>query len=361
MGQGSAVITATSEGRSGTATVVVTAPAQGGSLAEPFFNPGTPGHVSHIYEDWSTYGSVQAIASTNRVDGGLPWGVSDVSGISFTSGDPYGGTKALTMDYRTPVTGSPPATYGRGIKAHNFSVGSRWRNVTGAEETIVVEWAVKMSGTGAYLGKTIDFWQGGFTGNAGRWNYDPSYSTLGKSGTPCDQNPLCQRYWTNNGATRTALGASLKSPPTADTWAPQFFHDTQEQLWAPTSIYKQNMNWGTGAGEFAWGESARNMVDDRWRRFKWRLTRSQPGVTHPLTGTQNGYGRVEMWVDGIKIMEFIGDVGGRDEGHVFVGPRSFALISTGIDIHFYDLVATIHQGGALVHLGYIRIWSHQRQ
>jgi hypothetical protein len=357
---GSATITATSEGVDGsTGVTVIAAPTP--DPTEPFFDPGDPTHVSHIYEDWSTYATVGAIATTNRVDGGRPWGVSNVGGLSFeTPGDPYGSAKTLTLDYTRAVTGSPPNTYGNGLEAHNYAGGnSRWLNVTGTEEVIILEWAARFSGSNMYIGKTMDYWQGGLTGNGGRWNYDPSYSNLGDEG-PCDNNVLCTRYWTNAGQTRTALATALKSPPTSGTWAPLFSHNTNEQLWGPTSIYKQNMNWGTGPGEFAWGSRGDRMHDNVWRRFKWRLTKSQPGVTNPLTGTQNGYGRVEMWVDGVKIMEYLGDVGARDEGLVFVGPRQYALISNGINLHVYDLTATFHPGDSRVHLGYIRAWSHNR-
>jgi hypothetical protein len=64
-------------------------------------------------------------------------------------------------------------------------------------------------------------------------------------------------------------------------------------------------------------------------------------------------------------MEYIGDVGGFDQG--LVNSRDASLggntwFTDSSILHFYNLsaVAGIFDGGSTVHIGYVRMWSESR-
>jgi hypothetical protein len=59
-------------------------------------------------------------------------------------------------------------------------------------------------------------------------------------------------------------------------------------------------------------------------------------------------------------MEYIGDVGARDEGQVFVDPTGTEDQLAG-QITYFELASRRYQGGGLLDIGTIRIWSHSRQ
>ena len=56
--------------------------------------------------------------------------------------------------------------------------------------------------------------------------------------------------------------------------------------------------------------------------------------------------------------EYLGDAGQNAAGAVYVQSAPFLPA----DIHFYDLTAVYdnYPGGATVHVGYIRVWTHPR-
>jgi hypothetical protein len=123
------------------------------------------------------------------------------------------------------------------------------------------------------------------------------------------------------------------------------------------------MNWGLSPGLFDWNANAdldgigTPMNGGHWLYWKLQYTKDQPNTSY-------GHGRIEAWVGRrpgalLKIMEYIGDIGGREEGMVFVGPRQYPFFTANSKIGFFNLSAGINPGG-YVDVGTIRIWSRPR-
>ena len=95
-----------------------------------------------------------------------------------------------------------------------------------------------------------------------------------------------------------------------------------------------------------------------WLYYKIQITKQKPGEGY-------GNGRIEMWIGRtpgslVKVMEYLGDVGLRDAGEVFVDPTGTNDQLAG-PVYFFALAARRYTGGAIVDIGTIRIWSHSRQ
>ena len=94
-----------------------------------------------------------------------------------------------------------------------------------------------------------------------------------------------------------------------------------------------------------------------WLYYKLRITKQAPGAGF-------GNGRIEMWIGPatgsmVKVMEFLGDVGMRDEGNVFVDPTGTSDQLLG-GVYFFELASRRYTGGGIVDIGTIRVWSHSR-
>jgi hypothetical protein len=231
----------------------------------------------------------------------------------------------------------------------------QYLNAASAKEALVIEWAWRFSGTGAYIGKIAD-WQP-YAGTD-RFNYQTQYDPLGAQRSDngpngCNADPLCSRYYTNGtpkvsgilplGGWGVGFARGLSgSSPTPGVW-----------------FYTQNR----GYPQVAWGSNGVNMVDNRWRRTIIRLTLNQNGVM--------GTGRMEEWLEvagtaPVKVMEYVGDVGGFDQGQVRgrdATQGGNTWFSAGTTLHWYNLSAVggIFNGGSTVNLGYFRMWSQPRQ
>ena len=311
---------------------------------EPFFDASNSGHVSHVFEDWSTQTSVAAIGTTDRIDGGAAWDVSDPGALSLQGPDPFGSVRSVRTSYPgSGQTARSIRTPAGPTNARNLEAGL----LAGA---VVLEWAARYSGTTAYIGKTMD-WN---NGSRGRFNYDPIAGSFGsRNNAECASDPLCALYYQNGTPRFPGL------LPSNGEWSPNVFVinediPTVDGRFTNTMQYKQNAGWPA----FQWGDEGESVRDNQWRRYKLRYTRSLPG--YPL-----GHGRLEMWVrqpDGttVKIMNYIGDPGGREEGLVFIGDIIRPQLD-GINIRVYEISAHINPGGAVVDIGYIHVWSHPRQ
>jgi hypothetical protein len=161
-------------------------------------------------------------------------------------------------------------------------------------------------------------------------------------------------------------------PPNFAYTAPNITRTQTQGLMPNVTIwYKQNTGWGTGPGSFSWGGgggmSGAFNADTRgtntpmwqagWLYYKLQITKQAPGQGF-------GNGRIEMWIGPtpgalVKVMDYIGDVGAKDAGLVFVDPTgsSDQLVS---DVHFFGLASRRYRGGGLVDIGTVRIWSHSR-
>jgi hypothetical protein len=212
------------------------------------------------------------------------------------------------------------------------------------------------------VGKIAD-WQP-FPGTD-RFNYQNSYDRLGAQlNNTCDNDPLCSLYYANGGATPKLAGLM----PVSGHGCAEFARSVNDGTDNVVTFYVQNRNWGDGPGLVDWDaggaiDDGAPFVDDTWRRTILRLTLNVNGVM--------GTGRLEEWMQkagepAIKVMEYIGDPGGFDAG--LVQGRNASLggntwLPDGAILHWYNLsaVAGNFDGGSLVHLGYIRIWSHPRE
>jgi hypothetical protein len=394
---GVAVITATSETRSGVANITVLTAGAG----EPVYSASNPDHVLHVFENWSTHTTVNDIGARNRSDGGPPWADAGIRryGQIVNQPDPFGSVKYVTSDQATDPPIPPHGTgahaagyhwYGGGSPANGYqgdlynaqgddnAVGGG-KNNRGfilppnaylnkpSKASVVYEWAVRMRGTNWAEGKDFDINAGNGHG-VGRFNVDIQWPAPGWTQTCTD--PLCRTYY--NGC-YTPIRPGL--PPDCYVTVRQINRDNLDLspiIGAATIHYKQNMNYGSGVGQFSNGgaQLAGGMANANtegtftpmwqagWLLYKLRLTKPAPGQGF-------GNGRVEMWIKTptrtVKIMEYIGDVGQRDAGNVYVAPSSLDELLAG-QIGVYELLSRTYTGGASgVDLGMIRIWSHSRQ
>jgi len=355
---GLATITATSGDQRGTAQVTATdLPPPG--IGVPVFDASNPNHVSHVFENWSTYATPSQIATTNRVDGGGSWDNDGASKQTFstTNNDPWFGTKTLSIDFQDPpgsVVGS--GVHQRGLTLTQDNAPARYLNAGSAQPSLVIEWAVRQSGTALYNGKVAD-WNPSGGSELGRFNFQSSYDELGAQvRASCSSDPHCAKYY-SNGVPRSI--ASRPAIPPLGVFGFQFARGSNLMGYGDLGVhfYPQNINSGTGAGQFQYGNS---LLDNVWRRVIIRLTLNQPGQAH-------GYGRIEQWVQraggpAVKVMDYNGEVGAFDQGLTFVGPNTNPWFPAGASMHWYSLTAVydIFAGGNTTHLGYFRMWSHPR-
>ncbi|HKW12193.1 MAG TPA: hypothetical protein VJO33_17535 [Gemmatimonadaceae bacterium] len=322
----------------------------------PVFDSTNHSHVLHVFEDWSAYSSASQVGQINRADGGGPWlnGNAGSQTISTNNVDPWFGKKTLDINYQQAPGSGQSLEHGLTLVQ---STPARYLNASSAKESIVLEWAWRWEG-GPYEGKIADFQP--FAGTD-RFNYqtDPDY--LGaQQQTSCDADPLCSKYYTNNGNTPRFPGL----PPQANYGTGAIARSMYAQN---PMFYRQNRNWGPGAGQVDWGGNSWatmgvSFIDNRWRRTILRLTMNNGAM---------GTGRVEEWMQiagqpAVKVMEFIGDPGGFDAGLVNgrdVSQGGNTWVSSSATLYLYNLsaVGPIFTGGNTTHLGYVRIWSEPRE
>jgi hypothetical protein len=311
-----------------------------------------------VFEDWSTYSSPSAINTTNRVDGGGPWHSQSPGHQSFSTGnnDPWFGRKTVSINFQDAPASSNHAHF-RGFELTQGGSPPRYLNAAQAHPSLVIEWAVRSSGTALYVGKVAD-WNPSSLDQLGRFNFQNSYDPLGAQvRSSCNADPHCSKYYLND-VPRTIT--SRPAIPPLGVLGYQFARSSNLMGYGSLGVhfYPQNINHGTGTGRFQYAES--QLIDNVWRRIIIRLTLAQPGQAH-------GYGRIEQWIQrageaAVKVMDYHGEVGAFDQGLVFVGPNQHVWFPTGASMHWYALTATLgnYNGGNTTHLGYFRMWSHPR-
>jgi hypothetical protein len=327
--------------------------------SEPAFNAGNPNHVLHVFEDWSTYTTPNTINTTNRVDGGGPWVDQDASRQTFSTSnnDPWFGRKTISIDFQDPPASAGDAHY-RGFELLQGGAPPRYLNAASAHPCLVIEWAFRSSGSALYVGKVAD-WNPGGLDELGRFNFQNSYDPLGAQvRTSCDADPHCSRYYVNDQPRTLPTRPAI---PPLGILGFQFARGSNLMGYGALGVhfYPQNINYGSGSGQFRYAEN--QLLDNVWRRVVIRLTLDQPGRAH-------GHGRIEQWIQragetSVKLMDYVGDVGGFDQGLTFVGPNTETWFSSGAaGLHWYALTATLgnFDGGNTTHLGYFRMWSHPR-
>ena len=107
-------------------------------------------------------------------------------------------------------------------------------------------------------------------------------------------------------------------------------------------LLKQNMNLAT------WRINVQGN-NGTWQRWTTRFTQS----TDPITDS-GGHGRVEMWVDGVQVMKYLGDDPSRCE-YGFVNVPHAALGELFPNLHFPSVNGAV--GGQWLEFDDIRIWT----
>jgi len=323
----------------------------------PVYDATNPNHVLHVFEDWSAYSTASDVGVLNRADGGGPWlnGNAAYQSIATTNVDPWFGKKTLDVNYKD-VPGSGQALE-RGLTLIQ-GTPARYLNASKVQQSLIIEWAWRYEGA-AYQGKIAD-WQP-YAGTD-RFNYQaPDYSPMGaQTQNDCDTDPLCSLFYTNHG--NTPKIAELDAPPNVGV---QHAEISRSIYAASLVYYTQNMNYGAGAGQVAWGDSppGGNMADNAWHRTILRLTLNINGVM--------GTGRIEEWdekagLPAVKVMEYIGDPGGYTAGlvngrDVSQGGNTWLTPSSTLYLYTLTSVGPIYKGGNTTHIGYVRIWSQPRE
>jgi hypothetical protein len=355
--------------------------------------------VLHVYETWANHRSVGDIGSARRTDGGPPWQDAGIRryGQIVDAPDPFGSVRYVTSDQASDPPIPPHGSgrhaagfhwYGGGSPANGFQ-GNRLdaqgddnavgggKNNRGfmlpasaylnkpARAAVVYEWAVRMRGTNWYEGKDFDI-NAGLGHGVGRFNVDVQWPPPGWTMNCSDA--LCRTYY--NGCSVPRLP---NIPPDCMTIVRQINRDNFDLspiIGAATIHYKQNLNYGTAPGQFAYGRgqltggatnaNAEGTNTPMWQAG-WLLFKLQ--ITKQATGQGFGNGRIEMWVKTptrtVKIMEYMGDAGLKDAGNVYVSPSALSELLAG-QIGVYELLSRSYTGGAIVDVGTIRIWSHSR-
>ena len=371
------------------------------SRVEPVYDAEDPDHKVHVEETWANLRSIDDIATQPRSDGGQPW--YDRGAVKYgrvvNEPDGLGSVRHVTLDYeRDP----PIAPHGTGAHAEGYHwAGAGTGNFMGDDNalgngpasgsmnrgfdihsrsgflnrpsraSVVYEWAVRMRGTNFFMGKMMDINSSNARGAVGRFDYDAWSSNLGDGGTYDCSDELCRLYYTNKGLTPKLRGL----PDRHTRIAPNITRTVAGR----NLFFKQNMGFGTLAGEFSWGAGPRSwgteqtnpfnnaagdgtgkhMWEAGWLFHKIRITKEPQSLPYVP-----GRGRIEMWIGKtpgslIKVMEYFGDVGELAEGRVLIDPTGTNELVG--DLNVYSLAQRSYRGGSLLDIGIIRVWSHSRR
>jgi hypothetical protein len=252
--------------------------------------------------------------------------------------------------------------------------GTRGMLNSPALRATVLEFSTRYFGTTWYShGKLFDInaSSSGATSGMGRLNYDPFAWNLG-AGQPSvcgsDVSGYCPVFYSSDGLTPNFAGL----PSRWNTYAPAFARQSGWQtayINNTVFIYKQEGNYGTGAGQFAFDTNfdlrGIGTVPNSgiWLKTKIRFT----GEPNPYVG---GQGRIEVWVgtveagrtDGnmLKVMNLIGDdPANASFGKVCVTSDATSGLDTDADLGF---TTDLNQAaGSTFHdWGLLRTWSHDR-
>src|SRR6185503_5698525 len=230
---GSATITATIEGKTGTAQATVSAPPPPPppSVGEPVYSASNPDQKIHLEETWANVTDIAQLFTAQRSDGGPPWvqeyGTTLLHRYLGTTGDGYGSARYITIDF----TEKPPIPPDSHCNCYHWYMGSGDDNALGSDwirgfnsggwlnkpvkEAVVYEWAMRERGTNFYEGKHVDIGAGEATG-IGRLLFDHFFDPMGIGGDYNCGDPLCQVYYSNSGKTPRFPGM----PPTSHDVAP---------------------------------------------------------------------------------------------------------------------------------------------
>ena len=301
-----------------------TAPVAPPGVDEPVFD--STKNSSLYYDNWESYSAVTQL-----------WNGGGLYSYIISTGTP-GSTTLVTGG----VDGANAVDFYYDPSAYpileNWQVGTVAPNNTAlGPDVIVLTWYYKSVGPQLYAGK---FWATYSTGpgNQNRYMYEEQTYISGEYLNDATIAYSC--FWNPNGSSKTG-GAP------AGTWGAGWYHD---DITAPNTIgalFTQNINYGTGTGQW----NATKLLDGQWHRY---TTRFSKGANWQTLGV--GYQRVEMWADGVKIMEYIGDDRTRCEyGHIW-GMQPNTKMVNGFKIGGPESIPAAPRTNHVLHDG-MRIWT----
>jgi hypothetical protein len=297
---GTATITATSEGKSGTASITVTAgstpPPPPPSGTEPVYQAGT--HRNLWNDGFESYSSASSLTSGSGAHTFIT-GWMGLTGMQIVTGGAPEGQKYIRFDFQAAGT------------------TDRLLEAWGVQDApvVVLTYLFRNTGTRHHGKQMIMFADGG---GSRRWVFH----------TPAITAPtgLANCYY-NGGLYGTPKTPDIPPPGSGPSWNSD-----------PTGYqYAITMNYT----KWRWT----SINDGQWHRMTTRLTRE----------SSPGRGRVEMWVDGIQLMDYRGDDPSRCEyGKVYTGSQlvrgfQFPTTTSGAGLTW--------GGGAWLDYDAIRFWT----
>jgi hypothetical protein len=186
--------------------------------------------------------------------------------------------------------------------------------------------------------------------NGIRYNWQPpSYDAMGlQLQSSCDSDPLCSKYYSNNGQTPRIAGI----PPTKNFTGDELVYSRPGLPNGNDVVfYRQQRGYPT----LSW-PAAGYFVDNQWHRTILRYTQEVAGP---------GTGRIEAWLQTagqtpVKTMDYIGGTGQFDGSFVFTQTSNWLPSGTVMKLYHLTAVYDIFAGGNTTHVGYFRVWSHPR-
>ena len=297
---GTATITATSEGKSGTAAITVTTsptsppPPSGG---EPVYTAGT--NTSLFWDGFESYPSTTSLES-GPGDHRYVTNWNGLKNITLVTGGAFEGSKKVSVNFQ--AAGSQDYL----LETHDVGSGG---------DVVHLSYQFRNVGTVHHEKQFITFGERRFVFNI--WGITAPWN-------------LAQCYYN---------GDLYGTPKSADI--PPQGHSSPAWNSDPTGYqYGQNMNYTK------WKYN--NVINNgAWHRFTSRFRRELSGA---------GTGRIEVWADGIKIIEYIGDDPSRCEYRkVFTAAPGNQMLR-GFQFPTTTSGQFSWEGGATIEYDAIRVW-----
>ncbi len=253
------------------------------------------------------------------------WGAyssSTQSTVSLQTGSAPDGIKYIRM---------PMSSKGPQYEINLASPLAYSGNGTPGPDVIVLQWYMRNAGTTLFVGKIFKIVP--MPESAGRNMFEVADWASGYQ-TGAYALPSYSCFWNSDGSSKGS------GPTNHEPLYLGLYHDGNG-----TDNYEfvQNTNWGTASGRW----KIENLLDQQWHRFTYKLSKGDKAKGY-------GYQRLEVWADGIKVMDYIGDDPARCEyGKVPIQyPTANLIWLTEIDALTWFAWA----GGADLDYDAVRIW-----
>jgi len=306
--RGLALVAACIEGCGGDATgEEVRAP----SDVEPVFNAAVDAVM--FYDDWESY---PTSASLFDGSGDYRYSTNSPAGISILTTQVFEGTRKVSFDYQAA-----------GDINHILESGAIAKNTGGGPRVVVLSYAYRNVGT-PYKGKEF---------------------VILVKGDGSQQLKLVS--FMDFIAPSSLQGCFYDAP--GNPRRPDIPPEGKSKAWNRDPVGHQYMG---NAGYPDWyqyppgGTSAGPINDGSWHRFSAMFTKERD--------SQPGTGRIEMWIDGIKVMAYIGDDPVRCEyGQVYTARGATTRLIEGFQFPTTTSGGAPWTGGATIEFDALRIWT----